>query len=800
MEEPNIPNKVYFPPENHSRQFDEGQYEKVKTVLERVRKENDQIKWINSFHEINQAKKLGESVLVIYPSEKYLRGKLSYMSYFLNNTGDDHLNPVYWNNVFVIQANKFLLKMSNVMNLESFQSCFGVPENIGGVAWEKCVKECNRKTKFLSKDQNDILCDNLFVSLAFFSTEKFFKKEVSNFLKRKREREESVKDDGEPPKKKRKVDEIGFSDLEETDKKEVFLTKYHNFFSYSKISNSESSISEMAHNTFKNFQNKEALKFEEFEDDYLKLIDALEGKLVKVVGDAKIGDGFLNDLENVENFLASDLILFGNYVLKTGFFSHFEIFRSSIKASSKKIISENTYRVRLDKFRLDILSVFDDSFREFEAFNKCSTFYGGDSELKTGECLNESGKDLLEKIKPDFFAGFGKDGKTFPMIVCEEKTGLSQGHQQSIKEDEKQSLIVARSMLHHCMLLTNSKAVKDLFVFVIVAKGNECQVSLVKPVGVVVEKQTNSVSYQKISQYLVAEWFNFVEKPEKLFSIIFFGYLRMLEVVSKYCNTKNETTSLLICTPSKNGCPKLDVDSIIASLKEKFKIDNVHQVFPGNSDDPKFFSSDDFFFKIVSHTENSLFSSVIFPIIEKNKDCHLMLAENKIISPKSKLFPVLKMKKLSVCTTNTTMDKVLFFKFVQDLIKAVQTLHENEFLHLDVKPSNILFDGESSFYLSDFESIRMVGSIVDDGIMGTPRYCPKEQSKTGTKLTIWFDYYAVGKTIQEIVEINEKISVDANEIIQFAKSLIETRDEKILDTIVNKMVKICAQFPLCQTN
>lgn len=96
---------------------------------------------------------------------------------------------------------------------------------------------------------------------------------------------------------------------------------------------------------------------------------------------------------------------------------------------------------------------------------------------------------------------------------------------------------------------------------------------------------------------------------------------------------------------------------------------------------------------------------------------------------------------------------------VTAVLQALRAAHEHplEIVHRDVKPSNILFDGEHKPYLADF-GLAQLGGVSGRSHLpgvrmhpGTPAYMAPEQANSLAYLTPAADIYAVGSVLFEML-------------------------------------------------
>jgi eukaryotic-like serine/threonine-protein kinase len=88
---------------------------------------------------------------------------------------------------------------------------------------------------------------------------------------------------------------------------------------------------------------------------------------------------------------------------------------------------------------------------------------------------------------------------------------------------------------------------------------------------------------------------------------------------------------------------------------------------------------------------------------------------------------------------------------------ALEHAHANEVLHRDVKPSNLLIDGQGQLWITDFGVARIKGGLdlTQTGeALGTPRYMSPEQARgQRTALDGRTDVYSLGATLYEMLTL-----------------------------------------------
>ncbi len=93
-------------------------------------------------------------------------------------------------------------------------------------------------------------------------------------------------------------------------------------------------------------------------------------------------------------------------------------------------------------------------------------------------------------------------------------------------------------------------------------------------------------------------------------------------------------------------------------------------------------------------------------------------------------------------------------RLLAQIAAALDYAHRCGVLHRDVKPSNVLLDGDSNAYLTDFGIAKIVAGSPDltgSKVIGTPAYMSPEQCQGSEKLTAATDQYSLGVVLYEMV-------------------------------------------------
>lgn len=115
-----------------------------------------------------------------------------------------------------------------------------------------------------------------------------------------------------------------------------------------------------------------------------------------------------------------------------------------------------------------------------------------------------------------------------------------------------------------------------------------------------------------------------------------------------------------------------------------------------------------------------------------------------------------------------------FAKMIRDVARAVQTVHDNDMLHLDIKPSNVLVRRDGTPLLADFGVTRDLSLETDQTrtFAGTPVYAAPEQMRRDDKnIGPQTDVYSLGVTLYEALARKQPLQgMDVASITKFIES------------------------------
>ena len=103
------------------------------------------------------------------------------------------------------------------------------------------------------------------------------------------------------------------------------------------------------------------------------------------------------------------------------------------------------------------------------------------------------------------------------------------------------------------------------------------------------------------------------------------------------------------------------------------------------------------------------------------------------------------------------LQESLVMNYLQQLLSALQVVHEKNIWHLDIKPLNIMVDRNNHVYLIDFGASKHIeqknGTLSTSSMLvGSPGYYPPEQSsETMKNIGAWTDMYALGATLYNLL-------------------------------------------------
>lgn len=133
--------------------------------------------------------------------------------------------------------------------------------------------------------------------------------------------------------------------------------------------------------------------------------------------------------------------------------------------------------------------------------------------------------------------------------------------------------------------------------------------------------------------------------------------------------------------------------------------------------------------------------------------------------------------------------------FLQDVLTTVQFIHENQVLHRDFKPANLMRrSSDRKIVLIDFGSVKLVQALNEQGeitsehttVAGTPEYMPHEQMFGDP--SSYSDIYAIGITAIQFFTGTRPLELDRDGDLDFVWHNKVSVSEQ-LAAILTKMVR-----------
>lgn len=142
-------------------------------------------------------------------------------------------------------------------------------------------------------------------------------------------------------------------------------------------------------------------------------------------------------------------------------------------------------------------------------------------------------------------------------------------------------------------------------------------------------------------------------------------------------------------------------------------------------------------------------------------------------------------------------------QIMKQLASAIAHAHENQIIHRDIKPQNILVDGEGNVKITDFgiaTSLSATSYTKTNSVIGTVHYLSPEQARGGTA-TNKSDIYALGIVLYELLTGELPFSGESAVSIALKHLQAETPsvrafDASIPQSLENVVLKATAKNPI----
>ena len=182
--------------------------------------------------------------------------------------------------------------------------------------------------------------------------------------------------------------------------------------------------------------------------------------------------------------------------------------------------------------------------------------------------------------------------------------------------------------------------------------------------------------------------------------------------------------------------------------------------FSDDKDRSKFLNGLNHFFEemsVISHIKHNNIINII-DYFEMNNTAYIV-TPYEFGMPLSSYVSMIK-------SNNATLTERDVLKIFIGILEAIEVLHENNILHLDLKPNNIWLRPNREILILDFGTAIEHNTVRDQHFF-TPGYAAPEQYKNHYKvlnLGIWTDYYGVGTTLYNLLSL--KLPKDAIQLIK----------------------------------